>query len=492
MKKRNIILIVMVILITSSIVVAIKNVEKKIDVELENITVTQNIYLTVGENPILIDSYADNSYYNVYSLNTEKDINIKISPFEGYDVTINGIPIKSGESISLHLDKLRKYSDYIEIEFNDLKNHCKRTSYINTLPSDFPSFISDGETELDGAFYFSLNNYAIKMDTNGEILYYQRAEQCMDFKKVVVGEKVRYIYMEQNPNQESLYMSGVEYYMRQAVIRDENYNLVDTVKYLVTDEGKDKVALDGQDFIYLDDYNYIVMGYDKRHVYDLPGKLGTSGWGTRVAACMIQEIKDGEVVWQWDSTDYAELYSLSTMTDFDNQQQYWLDYAHLSSMSIDPVDNNLVCVFKNLDAVIKIDRKTGSLLWILGGSGDQFKLEDTQKFSKPSYAGVDQNGNLIVFDNGVDKQQTRIVIMELDSKNKKIRSYSEYPASPYYVNNMGSAQFVGAQCVLVGWGMNKTNCPIFSVMNYKTKKVDFEVFYPNDLVDLNYRVYFIN
>ena len=41
-----------------------------------------------------------------------------------------------------------------------------------------------------------------------------------------------------------------------------------------------------------------------------------------------------------------------------------------------------MCSFRNIDSILKIERGTGKILWILGGKGDHFGLTEEQKFSR--------------------------------------------------------------------------------------------------------------
>lgn len=83
-------------------------------------------------------------------------------------------------------------------------------------------------------------------------------------------------------------------------------------------------------------------------------------------------------------------------------------------------DGNLICSFRNLDAVIKLDRKTGEILWTLGGLGDEFNLTDNQNFSRQRNARITEDGYITLYDNGVKNQATRVVKIKLDEENKKL------------------------------------------------------------------------
>ena len=47
--------------------------------------------------------------------------------------------------------------------------------------------------------------------------------------------------------------------------------------------------------------------------------------GVNVAVCIFQEVKDGECIFEWDSTDYPELYAISREgNDYNNTTCTWV------------------------------------------------------------------------------------------------------------------------------------------------------------------------
>ena len=107
---------------------------------------------------------------------------------------------------------------------------------------------------------------------------------------------------------------------------------------------------------------------------------------------------------------------------------------------IDPKDNNLICSFRNLDSIIKIDRKTGDIIWILGGKGDQFNLTEEQKFSRQHNATLLDNNRILLFDNGNAKGLTRIFEITLDEENKKVTNFKEFSLDGRFSAYMGYLQ----------------------------------------------------
>ena len=68
-----------------------------------------------------------------------------------------------------------------------------------------------------------------------------------------------------------------------------------------------------------------------------------------------------------------------------------------------PGENAVVISLRNQDNVIKIDRDTDELAWVLGGPpgrGD-FEMDDEDRFLRQHSAEPLENGNIILFDNGM-------------------------------------------------------------------------------------------
>lgn len=88
---------------------------------------------------------------------------------------------------------------------------------------------------------------------------------------------------------------------------------------------------------------------------------------------------------------------------FDEENETPLDYIHFNSMEIDQNDNNLIYSFRNTDSIVKLDRETWEIIWILGGKYDEFNLDDERLFSRKHHARLSKDGYLTIYDNGVAK-----------------------------------------------------------------------------------------
>ncbi len=114
---------------------------------------------------------------------------------------------------------------------------------------------------------------------------------------------------------------------------------------------------------------------------------------------VVQEIdvSNGNVLFEWHSLDHigldeshAPLPSPATSA--------W-DYFHLNAVSVDE-DGNLLVGARNAWAAYRIDRRTGAVLWRLGGTRSDFDLGPGVAFAwQHNPTAVDDHGLIRIFDN---------------------------------------------------------------------------------------------
>jgi len=131
------------------------------------------------------------------------------------------------------------------------------------------------------------------------------------------------------------------------------------------------------------------------------------------------------------------------------------DYIHLNSIDEEP-NGNLLISGRNTHAVYEVSRRTGKVLWRLGGKKTDFRLGPGARFAWQHDARRQPDGTVTVFDNGAApavEKFTRVLVLKLDEKRKRatlVRSY-RHPKrllSPFE----GNAEFLPDGHVFVGWG----------------------------------------
>jgi hypothetical protein len=166
------------------------------------------------------------------------------------------------------------------------------------------------------------------------------------------------------------------------------------------------------------------------------------------------DIETGEVLFEWRSLDHVGIEESYAGFPPDNPG-FRYDYFHINSIDVDHDDNLLLCA-RNTWATYKIDRKSGEVLWRLGGKKSDFEMGEGTETAFQHDTRRHDDGTITIFDNGAHPkvhEQSRAVVLRLDEDNMKSTLLREY-ASPGKIvsTSQGNAQRLSNGNVLVGWG----------------------------------------
>ena len=348
-----------------------------------------------------------------------------------------------------------------------------------------PAYTIDGETDLTGNFYISFvySKNLIMLDGKGNVVWSLHKDPdpsgnlggCWDFKKHVIGGKTYYSYHEQDVSEDHYGING--YAPGDRVIMDSQFNEVKRIRFEESPTIPDVIwknhPLDGHDFLLIDLDHYIMSGYVKGTVSNNPLVSGEH----TVVYSYLQEVKDGNVIWEWRSVDYPELYSLTvtdaiaTANDFENLVTDAPDYVHFNAMRIND-DGDLICSFRHLNTIMCLDRDASmasgnQILWKLSGNADEFGLTADQKTSSQHYVTVD--GDVITaFDNHNITQETRLVRYTVDTANKTVTDFKAYRIDGKFSEACGSAQYLYGETYAIGWGASKNDSVCMCVYDFST------------------------
>ena len=308
-------------------------------------------------------------------------------------------------------------------------------------------------------------------------------DQPLNFRRWNVNGKIRYTYHLHDKT--AYHIPGVGYIPGKGMVLDENYHVIDEVKLIPfgSRTPSDPAELDGHDFIYLADGHYVTMAYFEKTVSNIPASLNPVA-GCKVVAPIIQEVQNGQVVWEWDGTNYPEFYETSATGNKFSDAAQTDDYMHINSMIIDPRDNNLICSFRNMDQILKIERNTGNILWRLGGTNSDFQLSNYEKPLRQHDAKlVDNNGTLIMLDNGDAslRPYSRIMEYSLDESSMTVKAIkvTNLPGN-LFAQYMGSVQKLPST-YFVGGGSTPR------IMEFKQS--DSSIIFEKQLSSTTYRAY---
>jgi hypothetical protein len=145
---------------------------------------------------------------------------------------------------------------------------------------------------------------------------------------------------------------------------------------------------------------------------------------------VVQEIdvKTGLLLFQWDSLDHVPL--TDTYTDSPKQAASPLDHFHVNSIEEDR-DGNLVISARSTSAAYKVDRKSGKIIWTLGGKRSSFKMGPGTRFSFQHDVRIRSAGDRLItlFDNGGGpprlSPESRGLTLKLDLAHKTATRVAE-------------------------------------------------------------------
>ncbi len=331
----------------------------------------------------------DNTVVNLITLNTEFDAEFEVENASMFqELRIAGKSATSG-FVKVPVEKIEA-GVQLPVEYRS--GDHEGTMQINTLNANIPTFAVSGKAAAEGDFYLSFVHLRLimKYDNDGNILYYRcnpdeigstNNTGWWDFKKHEIDGQTYYSYHANDPKFSSMVISGFDPGMR--VIMDDHYKVLKTIQmvasgpYIHTDD-----PIDGHDFYMFDLDHYIVSGLVDRTFGD-----------TLLASAYIQEVKDGEVIFDWWSVDHPEM---RDMLDEAFLESAGKDYVHFNSIQVLP-DGNWLCSFRQISSIMKIERvnETGAFLWCISGRD----LPGEQCFSGQHYVRL--HGNVLtMFDNG--------------------------------------------------------------------------------------------
>ncbi len=344
---------------------------------------------------------------------------------------------------------------------------------------DIPRFTVQGETDLPGNIFLSFvyTKNIVMLDGKGNVVWSKHEDLkdgveagYWDFKKHVIGDKVYYSYHDQDTQYDKFGLPG--YAPGQRVIMDSDFNEVKRISFEQSDIVDKGHPLDGHDFLLIDLDHYIMSGYIKDRVYNIPGYPD----GSNVIYSYLQEVDHGNVVWDWRSVDYPELYSLTvtdatpTANDFANEQVDAPDYVHFNAMRLNDA-GDLVCSFRHLNTILCLDRTkdTDQIKWKLSGNADEFGLSADQRTSGQHYVTVDGD-TINAFDNHNITQQTRVVSYKVNMDTQELQEFHQYRIDGKFSAACGSAQRISGNTFALGWGDAMNDAVCFCIYDFDQQK----------------------
>ena len=183
---------------------------------------------------------------------------------------------------------------------------------------------------------------------------------------------------------------------------------------------------------------------------DLSAIGGSADASVRESIFQEVDIATGHLIHEWRSLGHvspAESYRPPTH-DF--------DYMHLNSVAVTP-DGNLIISGRHTWAVYKLDRRSGAVMWRLGGKGSAFAMGPDAQFAWQHDVRMPNPRTMTVFDNGDDGRtathRTRALELSVDQQARRVTvSHAYLRPRPVTATAMGSIRRLGDGHMAVGWG----------------------------------------
>jgi Arylsulfotransferase (ASST) len=172
---------------------------------------------------------------------------------------------------------------------------------------------------------------------------------------------------------------------------------------------------------------------------------------------VVQEIdvETGELLFEWHALGTIGLGESYRPAPKKREQMH--DPFHLNSVALD-TDGNLIVSARHTNAIYKIDRGTGAVLWRLGGKQSDFELQPGAEFALQHDARVRSDGAITLFDNVSEdpkarEKASRGLALTLDHGAKTASVAQEWEhADGLLSTTQGSMQNLDGGGAFVGWG----------------------------------------
>jgi hypothetical protein len=229
------------------------------------------------------------------------------------------------------------------------------------------------------------------------------------------------------------------------VIADTSYNVIERVRM------HSPFKMDMHEFKLTDRGTALVIAYYAK-TYDLRPVGGPKDG--KILDNVVQEIdvETGKVLFSWRSLGKIGI-TESYRKRSEDKGKPW-DYFHVNSVNLD-LDGNLLISARYSNSITKISRKTGRVVWRLGGKRSDFKMGSGTRFTLAHDAHRQPDGTIRVFDNSSKetRDRSRVLTLKVDSKRKQVTRVEDvrHP-EPVLAATQANANRVEGGGLFVGWG----------------------------------------
>lgn len=320
-----------------------------------------------------------------YQAGVTEQVSVKLSPNEKASIDGQGFH-NSDFTTTVNITPGQSFSFVVQHSPRESK-----TYHVRCLPTDFPAWTTERPGNPQSEYYIvtpDLNltgapfkNYVIIADNWGVPLWWYRSSGAPLDAKILPNGNIGWLNFLQNAEERRLDGSFVRQFVPPAPIGG---------------------TMDTHEFQLLSNGNYLFIANVSRGPVDL-SPFGGSPIAT-VTDNVIEEVApDGTLVSYWSAMDHIPVSEVDP--------HWWLQYLVFSSPadayhlnSVEPTDTGYVVSLRHLNAVIRIDKASGNIVWKLGGSARSESLtfvgDAYGNFGGEHDARILPDGTLTLHDNG--------------------------------------------------------------------------------------------
>lgn len=313
---------------------------------------------------------------------------------------------KNHELMIVNLKSGTKYNFNVVVQNERCKTFSKTYEFTTKqLPAWIPYYLqrdSIAEVSFDGYMHFHSRKkpgYMYIVNNQGEVVWY---------KNTPFNIKVS-TYTQQSTFLTILSNDTLKFSSGNKIAEIDLFGQL-VYRYDANEKGSDLTF--HHEINFDEDGNIMTLTYDER-IVDLSEVGGNKNDTVRGDGILIMDKQDN-VVWNWSVFDVMK------PTEYSNILNEKKDWLHANALCDDSVGNYYVS-FRNNCQIWKIDGKSGSVIWKLGGDDGDFGLSEKLKFYGQHNVHLNEAGNLVLLDNG-----NRLVKPGLVEELKKSKHYAEF------------------------------------------------------------------
>lgn len=300
-----------------------------------------------------------------------------------------------------------------------------------SLPADLPHFEAGGSDPLPGFIVFAAGKYGLVIDNTGRVVWYTRFANGpgLTFMAEPTGH---YAVRPPTPDPTDI----------------EPWLELDALGTVVRTLGcANGLQPRPHDLLLETDGGYWTM-CDETRTVDLSALGGLSS--ARVTGSVVQHVgPGGQLLFQWSPFGQLDIADADP-ADLRNANVNW---THGNALDVDSAGNVYVS-FRNLNELVKIDTKTGALVWQLGGARNQFAFgaEPMPPFVHQHGLRLASRNSFLVLDNIGDPAASRAKRYTFDEATHTVQLVQSHGWPGIITEIGGSVQNLANGRTLVSYG----------------------------------------